>query len=72
MMATVKMRTRKADLELIDSAAKALGVSRSSFIRSTAEERARSVMGWGWAGKWADAEAAKELAVKPELTKEKP
>jgi uncharacterized protein (DUF1778 family) len=40
----INMRIRRSDLALIDAAAKALGLSRSSLIRYAAEARARRVL----------------------------
>ena len=40
----INMRISKADRELIDSAARVLGVTRSSLIRHAAEAQARRVL----------------------------
>lgn len=42
--AVINMRARRADLDLIDQAARALRQTRSEFIRNAAETRARRVM----------------------------
>lgn len=42
--AVINMRARRSDLDLIDQAARALGKTRSEFIRNAAEVRAMRVM----------------------------
>ena len=43
-MAVIQMRARKADVALIDRAAKIVGTSRSALIRQAAEAHARRVL----------------------------
>lgn len=40
----INMRARRSDLDVIDQAARVLGMSRSAFIRTAAEVRARRVI----------------------------
>lgn len=43
-LAVINMRCRRADLKLLDQAARALGISRSALIRHAAEAHARRVL----------------------------
>jgi uncharacterized protein (DUF1778 family) len=41
---TINIRARKADIALLDQAARAVGVSRSAIIRNAAEMWARRIL----------------------------